>query len=211
MINVRDQILRVPGHRAGRPLRRRRLRHAHLASPRPAGQAGPDAGRRHLRDQGAEPPGARAAQIGAAPSPKDQEFTYTVSAPGRLRHARGVREHHRPAERDAAPWSGSRTWAASSSARRTTTRSDGSTASRPARWPIYLLPGANQLQAARARSTRRWRSSRRLSPRTWTTRSSTTRRRPSRRRSRRSSRPSSRRSFSSRSSCSSSCRAGARR
>ena len=45
-------------------------------------------------------------------------------------------------------WCGSRTSAAPSSARRTTTPSGGSTASRPARWRSTCLPGANQLKAA---------------------------------------------------------------
>ena len=39
---------------------------------------------------------APAGKVGGAPTPKDQEFTYTVSAPGRLIDDRGVRERHRP-------------------------------------------------------------------------------------------------------------------
>ena len=81
-----DQLLRhqparpAPAHsrhRPGRSLRRHRLRHARLAPARQAGQAGPHAVRRHLGDQGAEPPGAGrpgrrgpvAARIRSSPTP----------------------------------------------------------------------------------------------------------------------------------------------
>ena len=159
-----------------------------------------------IKEQNLQAPAGR---IGAAPSPKDQQFTYTVSAPGRLSPPRSSRTSSSGARRPP-PRSASGTWAAPSSAPRTTTRSAASTASPPGAMAVYLLPGANQLQA-RKRSTRPWHGPRVSSRRTWTTRSSTTRRPPSRRRSRRSSRPSSRRSSSSPSSCSSSCRASGRR
>ena len=64
-------------------------------------------------------------KVGAAPTPKDQQFTNTVSAPGRLVTRGGVREHHRPRRARPARWSASRTSAAPSSARRTTTPSAG--------------------------------------------------------------------------------------
>ena len=63
-----DQLLRHqparsaaahPRHRPGRSLRRRRLWHAYLAAPRQAGQARAHAFRCYLRNQGAEPAGAR--------------------------------------------------------------------------------------------------------------------------------------------------------
>ena len=111
----------------------------------------------------------------------------------------------RPARRSA-----SRTSAAPSSARRTTTHSDGSNGKPAGAMAVYLLPGANQLKASEAiyETMARRRS---CSRPTWTTRSSTTRRRRSRRRSRGSCIRSSRRSSWSRSSSSSSCRTSARR
>ena len=50
-----------------------------------------------IKEQNLQAPAGR---VGMAPSPKDQEFTYTVSAPGRLVTRRRVREHHHPRDRD---------------------------------------------------------------------------------------------------------------
>ena len=74
-----------PGHRPGGPLRRHRLRHAHLARAGHAGQARP-----HARPTSSRPSRSRTSQAPAGRSRRrarrrqDQEFTYTVSAPGRL-------------------------------------------------------------------------------------------------------------------------------
>ena len=161
-----------------------------------------------IKEQNLQAPAGR---IGAAPSPKDQEFTYTVE---RARAGSSRREEFeniiirgtddgRPG-----PHQGRR-------ARRA--RLAGLQLVRPARRQARRrdgrLPAARRQPApGRARrSTRPWRGPRRSSRRTWTTRSSTTRPRPSRPRSTRSSRPSSRRSSSSRSWCSSSCRTCGRR
>ena len=94
-INLRDQLLRIPGHRAGGPVRRHRLRHAHLAAARPLAKLGltPSDVISAIKEQNLQAPAGR---VGMRPSPKDQEFTYTVSAPGRLDHRGRVREHHHP-------------------------------------------------------------------------------------------------------------------
>ena len=112
-------------HRPGRSLRRHRLRHAHLAPARQAGQARPDARRRDLGDQGAEPAGP--GRAGSAPRRrrKDQQFTYTVSAPGRLVTTEEFENIIVRRDRDRRARSASRTSAAPSSARRTTTPSAG--------------------------------------------------------------------------------------
>ncbi len=66
---------------------------------------------------------APAGQIGAAPSPPGQEFTYTVRAPGPVFDPRGIREDHHPLERGRRAGDASPTSAAWSSAARTTSRS----------------------------------------------------------------------------------------
>ena len=111
-------------HRAGGPLRRHRLRDADLVPARQAGQAGAHAGGRDQRHQGAEPAGAhrQGRRRAHAQGPAIHQHGQRPRSPG---HAGGVREHHRPAERRPARWSGSRTSAAPSWARRTTTRSGG--------------------------------------------------------------------------------------
>ncbi|MGH7844005.1 MAG: efflux RND transporter permease subunit, partial [Candidatus Binatia bacterium] len=82
-INLRDQILRIPGIAQvdlfggadyGMRIWLRPDRLARLAlTPSDVISA--------IKEQNLQAPAGR---VGAAPSPKDQEFTYTVSAPGRL-------------------------------------------------------------------------------------------------------------------------------
>src|SRR4029453_17417296 len=92
---------------------------------------------------------APAGKIGGAPSPKDQEFTYTVSAPGRLISASEfediiLRETETGAQiriRDVGRAElGSQNYDSFG-------RLDGQPAGAMA---VYLLPGANQLKAAEA-------------------------------------------------------------
>ena len=96
-INLRDQLLRIPGIAQvdlfggtdyGMRIWLRPDKLAKLAlTPSDVISA--------IKEQNLQAPAGR---VGAAPSPKDQEFTYTVSAPGRLVNRRGVREHHRPSD-----------------------------------------------------------------------------------------------------------------
>src|SRR6185295_5627620 len=97
-----------------------------------------------VREQNLQSPGGR---IGAAPSPRDQEFTYTVAAPGRLITTqefediiiRGTDNATQVRVRDVGRAElGSQDYNSFG-------RLDGKPAGTMA---IYLLPGANQLQAA---------------------------------------------------------------
>ena len=97
-----------------------------------------------IKEQNLQSPGGR---IGAAPSPKDQEFTYTVAAPGRLVTTqefediiiRGTDNATQVRIRDVGRAElGSQDYNSFG-------RLDGKPAGTMA---IYLLPGANQLQAA---------------------------------------------------------------
>jgi HAE1 family hydrophobic/amphiphilic exporter-1 len=99
-----------------------------------------------IKEQNLQAPAGR---IGAAPSPKDQQFTYTVSAPGRLVTTeefeniiiRGTETAAQVRIRDVGRAElGSQDYNAFG-------RLDGKPAGAMA---IYLLPGANQLQAAEA-------------------------------------------------------------
>ena len=91
---------------------------------------------------------APAGQIGAAPSPPGQEFTYTVRAPGKLTTPEEFENILVRTTDDGRPGAASRTSAASSSAARTTSRSAASTASRPACWPSTCCPAPTSSQAA---------------------------------------------------------------
>ena len=139
-INMRDQLLRIPGIAqvdlfGGTDYGMRIwLRPDRLA------QARADARRRDRRDQGAEPAGAGRPDRRRARRPKDQEFTYTVSAPGRLVTPDEfeniiIRETE---DGRAGPHQGHRPRRARR--RRTTTRSAGWTASPRARWPSTCCP-----------------------------------------------------------------------
>ena len=152
-----DQLLRHqpagpdpahPRHRPGRSLRRHRLRHAHLAPARQAGQARADAGRRDLGDQGAEPPGPGRAGRRSA-----------------LAQGPGVHLHRRRAGPARSRRRSSRTSSSAGTATAAQVRirdvgraelgsqdynSFGRLDGKPAgAMAVYLLPGANQLEAAK--------------------------------------------------------------
>ena len=133
-------------HRPGGPLRRHRLRHADLAAARQDGQARayPRDVIKAIKEQNLQAP---AGQVGMRPSPKDQEFTYTVSAPGRLVTEEEfdniiIRETETGAQvriKDVGRVElGSQDY-----------NSFGRLNGKPAgAMAVYLLPGANQLKAA---------------------------------------------------------------
>jgi HAE1 family hydrophobic/amphiphilic exporter-1 len=187
-INIRDQLLRIPASR----------RSISSVAPttacasgcaRQAGAARYHAERCHEGHQGTEPAGA-VGRVGMRPSPADQEFTYTVSAPGRLVTAEEfgniiIRET-RTAGRSASRTSARRARLAGLQLVRPPRRQAGRRAG------VYLQPGANQLAAAKG-IYETMKLSHTFFPATWTTRSSTTRRRRSKPRSSRSCTRSSRR------------------
>ena len=147
-INLRDQILRIPGIAQvdlfggadyGMRIWIRPDKLAKLGlTPADVISA--------IKEQNLQAPAGR---VGAAPSPKDQEFTYTVSAPSRLvtaeefeniiirETATGARIRIKDVGRVAL---GSQNYDSFG-------RLDGKPAGAMA---VYLLPGANQLQAAEA-------------------------------------------------------------
>jgi HAE1 family hydrophobic/amphiphilic exporter-1 len=147
-INLRDQILRIPGVAQvdlfggadyGMRIWLRPDRLARLAlTPSDVVSA--------IKEQNLQAPAGR---VGMAPSPKDQEFTYTVSAPGRLVNPEEfeniiIRESETGAQirvKDVGRAElGSQDYNSFG-------RLDGKPAGTMA---VYLLPGANQLQAAEA-------------------------------------------------------------
>jgi HAE1 family hydrophobic/amphiphilic exporter-1 len=147
-INLRDQILRIPGIAQvdlfggadyGMRVWLRPDRLANLGvTPSDVISA--------IKDQNIQAPAGR---VGMAPSPKDQEFTYTVSAPGRLITAEEfeniiIRQTETGAQirvKDVGRAElGSQDY---NSFGRLNGQPGGTMA-------VYLLPGANQLQAAHA-------------------------------------------------------------
>ena len=161
-INLRDQILRIPG----------------IAQVDLFG--GTDYGMRVWLEPD------KLAKLGLTPADvisaiKEQN----LQAPGRAGRRRALAQgpavhlhrgragppgHHRRSSRTSSsgaprppPRSGSRTWAGRSSAPRTTTRSAGWTASRPGRWPSTSCR-ARTSSRRRSRSTRRWRGPRTIFP-----------------------------------------------
>ena len=147
-INLRDQILRIPGVAQvdlfggadyGMRIWLRPDRLARLAlTPADVISA--------IKEQNLQAPAGR---VGMAPSPKDQEFTYTVSAPGRLVNPEEfeniiLRETETGAQirvKDVGRAElGSQDYNSFG-------RLDGKAAGTMA---VYLLPGANQLQASEA-------------------------------------------------------------
>ena len=147
-INLRDQLLRIPGIAQvdlfggtdyGMRIWLRPDKLAKLAlTPSDVIAA--------IKEQNLQAPAGR---VGAAPSPKDQEFTYTVSAPGRLVNADEfeniiIRETATGAQirvKDVGRAElGSQNYDSFG-------RLDGKPAGTMA---VYLLPGANQLKAAEA-------------------------------------------------------------
>src|SRR5262249_50987695 len=130
------------------PVRGHRLRHAGLDQAGQAGQAGPHPPDviSSIKEQNLQAPAGR---IGAAPTPKDQQFTYTVSAPSRLVTAeqfediiiRGTGGGPQARLRDMGPAGlGPQDYNSFG-------RLDGKPAGTMA---VYLLPGADQLKAAHA-------------------------------------------------------------
>ena len=147
-INLRDQLLRIPGIAQvdlfggadyGMRIWLRPDKLARLAlTPSDVIAA--------IKEQNLQAPAGR---VGAAPSPKDQEFTYTVSAPGRLVNAEEfeniiIRETATGAQirvKDVGRAElGSQNYDSFG-------RLDGKPSGTMA---IYLLPGANQLKASEA-------------------------------------------------------------
>ncbi len=147
-INLRDQILRIPGIAQvdlfggadyGMRIWLRPDRLANLAvTPADVISA--------IREQNLQAPAGR---VGMAPSPKDQEFTWTVSAPGRLVNPEEfeniiIRQTQTGAQirvKDVGRAElGSQDYNSFG-------RLDGKSAGTMA---VYLLPGANQLQASEA-------------------------------------------------------------
>ena len=147
MINVRDAILRVQGVAQVDLLRWGRVRHAHLAPARPAGDARDHRGGRDLGDQGAEPPGAR--REGRATS---------RPRPGRNSPTRCGRPAGWSRRRNSTTSSCARPRAAGSSRIKDVGRTDlgsenyrsfGRLDGKPAGvLAVYLLPGANQIKSA---------------------------------------------------------------
>jgi HAE1 family hydrophobic/amphiphilic exporter-1 len=147
-INLRDQILRIPGIAQvdlfggtdyGMRIWLRPDKMAKLGIT-PADVIA------SIKEQNLQAPAGR---IGAAPSPKDQQFTYTVAAPGRLVTTeefesiiiRGTETAAQVRIRDIGRAElGSQDYNAFG-------RLDGKPAGAMA---VYLLPGANQLEAAKA-------------------------------------------------------------
>ena len=82
--------------------------------------------------------------LGAEPAPTRQRFQLMVKTQGRFDDPRQFRQIIVRAT-PKADWCGCRTWRASSSARRTTSRIPISTASRPWRSAIFQRPGTNAL------------------------------------------------------------------
>jgi HAE1 family hydrophobic/amphiphilic exporter-1 len=147
-INLRDQILRIPGIAQvdlfggtdyGMRIWLRPDKMAKLGIT-------PSDVISSIKEQNLQAPAGR---IGAAPSPKDQQFTYTVAAPGRLITTeefediiiRGTETAAQVRIRDIGRAElGSQDYNAFG-------RLDGKPAGAMA---VYLLPGANQLEAAKA-------------------------------------------------------------
>src|SRR5881628_1297409 len=147
-INLRDQILRIPGIAQvdlfggtdyGMRIWMRPDKLATLGLT-------PSDVISSIKEQNLQAPAGR---IGGAPSPKDQQFTYTVAAPGRLVTTaefediiiRGTQSAAQVRIRDIGPAElGSQDYNAFG-------RLDGKPAGAMA---VYLLPGANQLKAAEA-------------------------------------------------------------
>jgi HAE1 family hydrophobic/amphiphilic exporter-1 len=191
-INLRDQVLRIPGVAQVDLFGGSDYSMRIWLKPDRMAQLGltPADVISVIREQNLQAP---AGQIGAAPSPKDQEFTYTVRAPGRLVTAEEfeniiIRQTQSGSQiriKDV----GSVELGAENY--KSFGRLDGS---RRASWQSTCCP-VQISSRYRARSTRPWPMRRRCSLLTWTTRSSTTQRPPWRPLSRGSSIHSSRRSF----------------
>src|SRR5262245_15539828 len=147
-INLRDQLLRIPGVAQADLFGGTDYSMRIWLEPDRMAKLGltPADVIRAIKEQNLQAP---AGKIGGAPSPKDQQFTYTVSAPGRLVDASEfeniiLRESATGAQirlRDVGRAElGSQNYDSFG-------RLDGKPAGAMA---VYLLPGANQLQASQA-------------------------------------------------------------
>jgi len=139
-------MLRIPGIAQVDLFRRHRLRDADLFRPDRLAKLGltPADVISAIKEQNLQAPTGK---VGAAPTPKDQEFTNTVSAPGRLVTPE---EFENIIVRRATParWCASRTSAAPKLGSQDYS-SFGRLNGKPAgAMAVYLLPGANQLKAA---------------------------------------------------------------
>ncbi len=97
-INLRDQLLRIPGIAQVDLFGGTDYGMRIWINPDKLAKLGltPSDVISAIKEQNLQAPAGR---VGMAPSPKDQEFTYTVAAPGRLVTDGGVREHHHPRDR----------------------------------------------------------------------------------------------------------------
>ena len=209
VLQVKDGLARIPGRGPGAGVRRRRLRHAHLA--RPAADRGPRPHRRRRRRRHprAERPGrgrrrGRVAHAGQGRLPAERQRARPPHQRGGVRRHR----HQDRRERRAHPAQGRGPHRARG--RQLFAALD---AEQQAGRRHRHLPGAGleRPAALQRRARRPWRRSRRRFPRAWTTASSTTPPSSCASRSTRSSRRCSRRSCSWSSSWCCSSRPGARR
>ena len=172
-INLRDQLLRIPGIAQvdlfggadyGMRIWLRPDKLAKLAlTPSDVISA--------IKEQNLQAPAGR---VGAAPSPKDQEFTYTVSAPGRLVNPEEFENIILRQTETGAQIRIKDVGRAELGAQNYDSfgRLDGKPSGTMA---VYLLPGANQLKASEAIYETLRQAKRCFRP-TWTTRSFTIRR-----------------------------------
>ena len=150
-LNVRDQLLRIPGigHRAH--LRLGRLCDAHLARPAaswPRADLTSADVVKALREQNAQ---VAAGVVGAPPSPDRTDFQLAVNTQGRLQHRGGVRRRHRQRRhRRRLAACASRTSAASSWARTPTRCGSLLNNKEAAAIGIFQAPNSNALAAVRA-------------------------------------------------------------
>ena len=172
-INLRDQILRIPGIAQVDLFGGTDYGMRIWLRPDKLARLGLDPRRRHGRHPRAEPPGPLGAR-GDAPLAEGPGVHLHRERARPPDHGGRVREHHHQGDARPAPRSASRTWAGWSWARRTTTPSAASTASRRGPWPCTSCPGPTSSSPRRG-STRPWSRRSSCSPPTWTTRSSTTR------------------------------------
>ena len=183
-LNVRDELLRIPGMGSVMHVRRRRLRDAHLAGPGQAGRTQHHHGRGHRRDPRAERAGGRRQRRRVAGAQGHR-------VPARRQHARaphqrgGVRRHHRAHRaRDRRPDPPARP-RPRRALRRARTRCAACSTTRRLRRSRSSRRRARTRWRSRTPCAPRWSSSSPTSRPAWATASSTTRRASCRPRSRR--------------------------
>ena len=162
-INVADVLKRIPGVSDVNVLRPQ-VRHADLARPGPHGQPADRARPRSIQAIQQENKQAAAGKIGGLPVPAGPAVRVPDHVQGAAVEGRASSRRSSSAATTTARSSASRTSPASSSTRRTTRRPAGSTASPPARIPIYQSPTPTPWTSS-SRSARRWTGSRRNFPR----------------------------------------------